>query len=437
MRRLLITMYRLFFYQRINYWLVVTALLLSASSLLMPRGLAMPVRFLAIALVTSFPLFAVVMQFSGAASNRHFAAVPYGRHFLLGATFCLTLILSALFSLNFSRLPMSGLPEFTEVFPVFFFACSFLAMLASGNIKSYLLIPIIFAFVFHESVLAFWQQLPGIKVPILFSGLAFISILGWSWLAFKLHRTGSINGGMYQSLRPDPEQSSFARVGRKMADLTQLLGVQTLVYRLPCSRGTRFWSMASHMLFLFALGTGYMLFFVDPLAWGELLLISQLPLIMALPITVAEWAATLRVLWLKVPGDRLQFWRLWKKLFQNELLLSIVMLGVYGLVIGSIFEVPSVALVLYVVMVVFLLPSMCFFAVWFRLNGAFDSNRAVWSGVVYLSAVIVLIVATFATEVYAPVTWLAFLSGSIGLLAYFRVRSGFLTLDWLQVRSRS
>lgn len=436
MRRLMVTTYRLYAFTAISYWLFATGIALVLGSLLMPVPAAKGVIFLALIFIAGFPLLAVIIMFNTIESNRHLSLIPYGSQFLLGATCFLTVLLSFLCSWGITLMDKPNQPGLTGIF-LTVVCLSSLATVLVKVVFSSRFIPFvlwIIVMVFHEFFQGAWQQLPGIDTSRMHAILVLISLLSWSWLALSLGRATDSERKSFGVLLQKKKHSWIEKLVSKSTEPIQLSKVLTLMQGIPLTKNSRFWMTVGMFLGVLVAGVFFLWLVKKSSIRGEELLAIQCIAVVILPFTSGEWVARLRLLWLKMPGDRRQFWQHWNNHLHQEILISMVILSAYSFGTSLFFDVSHISLALYTVIIFLLLPSMCYSAAWFRLKGEFKNSLAVWSGIIYLFMVVFLIIASYINATYPSIIGLALLSSSICLLTYLQVKKDFLTLDWLKVR---
>lgn len=439
MKRLLITMYRLFFYERIVFWLFAITIVFLAGALVVPPSAAVVIRSAIPVLMASFALFAVISQLGSILRNRHLTMLPYGRLFVLGATFGLVILLIAVVSWGLMSVPPrvwgSSPPDFVMFYLVAFCASSLMALLACRVIGPRIFIPLILVgIIFRDLIQPMWDQVSDLDAPVSYLILVLISLSCWVWLALRPPGAVGAARSVAYSLQFGDPHALTSYIGSRIAGQIRLNAVNTLLYGSPSGRYSRIWALVVYYLVALLVCVVYLRVFVDPEFWGEVLLLFQFVVIPGIPFAVANWTAKLRVLWLRVPGDRAQFWHMWKTFSHTELLLFISILSIHGLVVKLTYDVSDVSIALHAVTLFLLLPSLCHTAAWYQLRSAINSRLAISIGVVYLSTLVVLIISTYAMRSYLPIICLASLAVTVGSLAYFRTRNAFSTLDWLQVR---
>ncbi len=439
MKRLLITMYHMYFFERTAYWLFAAGILITIGTQFGSPPTA-GVGFIFGALfLAGFPLFWISVLFTFTISNRHLSVVPQWRQFFLGATFCLLFILSLYLSSAFFLFPkkmMVGINFFGIFITVF--GTSSLVLFMMKHVLKNRFVPLILWLVsvtVYSSLKPYFSELPKLDSPLMLSIILLLTIAIWLRLTFWIKKVENIKNAFSSHLYTSQKHLSlFDRLTSKSIYPKQLSGFQTLM------RGFMFENKSRWLLLLviyigfpFTAVTGLLLF-TSAKFDEEWLLMPQLIGLIMLPFSSAEWLVRLRALWLKVSGGRHHFWLLWKKNLHTDLGFTFLILSIYCFLINLFFDVEPFFLAIYLFAIFIILPSACYFSTWMRLKGGIRSPLAVFLSIGYFLAIYASILTTLVLRIYTPLFLCGMFFIFIGLFSYIQVKNRFLSLDWVKNR---
>ncbi len=441
MKKLFVTMYHMYFFERTAYWLFAAGLLITiGTQFASPPTAAVGFLFGAIFLA-GFPLMWISVLFTFTISNRHLSVVPQWRQIFLGATFCMLFILSMYLSSAYFLFPKKMIAgvNFIGIFMVVFGTSSLLLFIMKYILKNRF-IPLILWLVIltsYELVQPFFSGFPKLDNPVLLTIMILCSLSIWLYLIFWIQRVNVVKNAFSNHLHlPSEKVSPIDALSSKGVNVTNLSGLQTLM------RGFMYHNNQSRLLSVIIIYMGFplivsllLLLFSSIGIRGEFLLLAQLYVLLFLPTVSGEWLIRLRLLWLKISGDRQQFWLLWKKNLHTDLRFTILFMMIYCFLINLIFEMIPLVLAIYVFVVLIILPSACYFLAWMRLKGGIRSPLAVFLSIGYFLAIAAAILTTLGLRIYTPLLLCGIFFIIVGLFSYIQVKNSFLSIDWVKNRS--
>ncbi len=424
-------MYYLYFSERIIYWLVFDAFIISGA--LFYKSFSIIVLLMCMTFIILIPGMVLLIKFLPYVYNKNLSMVPHWRQFVIGGTISLITIFSCLLTLGLVFTKKGSVVHYIEIFWAIFGISSLIIFLIKVTIN----IPFrqfslwLFAMILLMNAKFIIHQIINIESSIFITGMIVISVLIWSWLIASVGKEGKIE----ISNSSNDKLSEY--ISKKLEITSPISGIRTLITGSITSEKSRVWSVIILFAALTIFGITIIKVLSSYIIQGEELLMIPLITLLILSYQAGESLARLRLLWLKIPGDRHQFWLIWKNNLHTSLKLSILVFSIFGGFVYQIYDVSNVMISFYATILLILLPSMSYFTAWIRLKGQSKSIFVIFSGIVTYMTLIYLIILTLAIDEYIPVLRLAVFSSLVGLICYFRVKKGFLTLDWLDIRPKN
>lgn len=429
MKRLLITMFHLYFSERIIYGLVVIGGGLVAAAYIVPIS---PVLFILLSgtFIILIPWLVILLKFNILLSNQNLLMVPQWRQFVAGATVSLIAIFSGLLTLGISFSKKGSADHLLEFFLVTFCFSSLVAYVSKYTFGNLNMRYLFWSFcILLLTRLKFANNLiQSIDSTILISVTVLLSLIIWSRIAFTLGQAGKKPEKTFTMM------SFHEYLSSKLESPSQLSAFNTFITGSVVRENSRI-SSTIVIYVAFIVGTVVLIkAFTSHIIQGEELLAIQIILIMTVPASAGESLARLRLLWLKLPGNRQQFWVLWQNNLHAALKLNISILVVIGALVYLIYDLSNILLSLYATITLILIPSFSYFTAWIRLKSRTKNILTIAIPIVAIGTIISLIISTLLKETYEPIFTLAVLSSFVGLFCYFRVKKDFLNLDWMVVK---
>ena len=444
MTRLLVCFAYFFRGVRILPWVSGVGLFMIAFEVFMPGNAAGTLVSFGAILFAGFPTLLGGPFYRQLIGNRRMALVPGLRYFATAALFLLALCGAALAAFAATQLEPRYDPWRVGQLA---FALISLYLLVSqwlvarpATMIGFVLLPwIAFGLVFSdrnvatESLLVPWAWLSIAGLGWLWLAIAVSRhALAHRWLARRIPGTAAVSEtpGFWQSPDAWLDPSSFATAagtlmrGRGDSWRNRLNGALVMVLLLPAA-------MSGLVLMLAILGEDT----EDP-RFGGIFLGTSFLVVCVLPKALfGEWPARLRLLWLRVAGDRPELWRRTERtLLQEVALIVAILLPVAGGIL-ILYDVPRHFVYVYL--------AGAALGVLTSSYAGFLARISCW-GFVGQAALFVVVIMTFTLVGVAlrnsaePRSVLALLPLLLALALGFRwmARSRFRRMDWCQVRPR-
>ncbi len=444
MKRLLTTMYCLYFSERIVYTLVMiwiflvigSCIMLVTSSIFPLSGLMIFCFLSGVILLVMIPWLMINLKFNSFLSNLNLAMVPHWRQFVIIATLSFIILFSGLltWAMSFSKKEIAG--HSMEIFWVLFCISSLMVFISKYAFRNLLILwsfMLLILLLLYSGLSKFlFLQIQAIESTVMIIMMLVTSLIIWSLIILSPDHTNKINTNRFSKY-------IFSKyLSNGLDDPSQLSVIKTLITGHIVTKS--FWAKVRTKFFsIVVLSTLILVVFYNTLLN---LTINGVNILMTIGFVSfihmsshSESLARLRLLWLKLPGNRQQFWLLWKNHLHSDIYLTSLLQVLLGALVYKFFDISNVMIILFATIIFVCIPSMNYCTTWFQLTRYNNFLVGIISMVIYGIGIGLVNFALYQ-ELYGPIMLLGAYSGTVGLLCYFGVKKTFLTLDWMVIKPK-